>query len=488
MSLAPVGADLYRREFVHMHRSGIGSRNSPCVSVRVRSILLRIGPILALLLQLGSVLFGAQRKLDTTTFVVIGEGLAAGFSNFSLSEEVQKGSFPALMARQMGTILPQPILQAPGVGNALGFGILPGSVPRALQTTLRTQSPPTLFVFNLSVPGFTASDALTRRPVPPLIQASDSKQTLTNLILGYPSLILKTDLPRWTQLEYALEMRPTLALVELGFYEVLEAAVTSDLRKLPDPADFGMDLERIVSKLREAHSQVVVLTVPDPISTAYFATLDEAESFLKVPPGTLAALYGLPAESLLTVPGLVEVGQQLISREIEPLPDRSFLPGSVAAALSVAVNAMNQEIRSVAGRHQAEIYDLHAFYEEIKEEGRSVSDRTVTGAYMGGFYLLNGYFPGRTGHGLIANELLDLLNREYGTGFPPVDLYAILSTDPTADFQTGNRRAYSIEDLAGFAPRAAIARLRAASTGGAASDGNLNRPRRSGAQKGVRPR
>ncbi len=472
-----------------MRQAGMGLRDTAGVSSSRRNRVSRSSLMLALLLQLGPVLFGETRpSLDTTTFIVMGDGLAAGFSNFSLSEEVQTGSFPALMARQMGTICPQPVFQAPGLGNAPGFGSLPTGVPRALQTTLRTQSPPTLFVFNLSVPGFTAGDALTRRPLPPLIQPSDTKQTLTNLILGYPSLILKADLPRWTQLEYALEMRPTLTLVELGFDGVLKAAVTADLRKLPDPAEFGSDLERIVSDLRGTHSRILVLTVPDPVSTAYFETQADAEAFLKVPPGTLAALYGLPTDSLLTLPGLVAVGRQLISREVETLPDRSFLPGPVATEISAYVDAMNHQIRALAERHQTVVYDLHDFFQEMEKTGRIISERNLTGAYMGGFYLLNGYFPGLTGHGLIANELLDLLNREFGTRFAPVDLDAVLANDPTADFQAGNRRAYSIEDLMEFAPRAAIARLRAAAQGDGNATGRRNTSRRPVARTGGRPR
>ena len=57
-------------------------------------------------LPLVQALDAAPRKLDTTTLVVMGEGLAAGFSNFSLSEEVQTGAFPSLLAKQTGTILP----------------------------------------------------------------------------------------------------------------------------------------------------------------------------------------------------------------------------------------------------------------------------------------------------------------------------------------------------------------------------------------------
>ena len=47
------------------------------------------------------------QTLDTTTFVVMGEGLAAGMANFGLSSVMQNQDFAALMAAQMGTGMEQ---------------------------------------------------------------------------------------------------------------------------------------------------------------------------------------------------------------------------------------------------------------------------------------------------------------------------------------------------------------------------------------------
>jgi len=103
-------------------------------------------------------------KLDTTSFIVVGEGLAAGMADFSLREVYQKNSFPAVMARQMGTAFPQPLVEAPGIGNVPGFPQIPVAVPEAWQTTARSVFPPTLIVSNLAVPGHRLSDALNMRP------------------------------------------------------------------------------------------------------------------------------------------------------------------------------------------------------------------------------------------------------------------------------------------------------------------------------------
>src|SRR5881394_2228970 len=60
-------------------------------------------------------------SLDTTSFVVMGEGLAAGMANYGLSSVVQQYSFPAQMAAQMKTGFEQPLIQPPGIGDVIGY-------------------------------------------------------------------------------------------------------------------------------------------------------------------------------------------------------------------------------------------------------------------------------------------------------------------------------------------------------------------------------
>ena len=81
------------------------------------------------------------------------------------------------------------------------------------------------------------------------------------------------------------------------------------------------------------------------------------------------------------------------------------------------------------------VYDLHAFFRRVAQEGIAVGSRRLTAEFLGGFYGLNGYYPGATGHALIANELLRLLNNAYGANFPPIDVDAVSLNDPVADYR-----------------------------------------------------
>src|SRR5882724_8112580 len=119
-----------------------------------RQVLIFLAGLMAL--PLGA----QQKKFDPTNFIAVGEGLAAGMADFSLKDVYQLKSFPAQMAVQMNTSFPQALFQASGIGNAPGFPDMPVRVPGPGQNSVRTDFPPQLFVFNLSIPGYRIEDTL----------------------------------------------------------------------------------------------------------------------------------------------------------------------------------------------------------------------------------------------------------------------------------------------------------------------------------------
>jgi hypothetical protein len=261
-------------------------------------------------------------KLDCSTFLVLGEGLASGMTNFSLIEADQVDSFPAQMAAQMKVRFVQPLIQAPGLGDAPGFPRLPVRLPVDHQTTVLKQFPPAEPNANVSIPCLTLSDALTRRPTPPVIRADDALQTAVNLFLGMNGSMTDAERVRPTPLDYVLAQKPTLAVIELGFVEALEAAIAGRPELMPDAGAFRSHYSQIVEALRAARCNVVVMTIPDPGDTAHFSPLDAAARVLKVPAPMIAAAYGLQPGDRIAVDGLTEMGYQLICKNLKPLPDR----------------------------------------------------------------------------------------------------------------------------------------------------------------------
>ena len=377
--------------------------------------------------------FAQQNKLDVTTFVALGEGLAAGMADFSLKDIYQQQSFPALIAKQIKTDFPQPLIELPGIGSVPGFPPTEVTIPAKGQFTVREGFPPGLFVFNLSVPGLKLADSIGRRPVRPLIQKSDVQQTVINMILGYPALVLQQGTALWSQLEYAQQMKPTLALIELGYYDVLDAAVKGDPSLLPDVATFQTNYTQVVTSLTNSFTNVIVTTIPNPFDTAYFTTLPGATRLVGASAATIAQQSNLQSTDLLTLPGLFQVGSQtFVPSTPTSVPPGSVVSSAVAAQVTARVAALNSAISTVAQQKGALLYDLNALFARARTQGLTVGTRTLTADFQGGLYSLDGYYPGTVVHAVIANDILALLNKTFNTSFQPVDVTALLNSDPAA--------------------------------------------------------
>jgi hypothetical protein len=395
------------------------------------------------------------QTLDTTTLVVMGEGLAAGMANFGLSSVIQNQDFVALIAAQMGTGMEQPLMQPPGIGDVVGYPgqevqvqkYPQGSVRQFYLPTDPTKAPiatPPLFVNNMSVPGLTLNDSVTLLPVAPVVQRANMKQTVFNMILGFPQLIL--DVPLWTQFQYAQELFPTVALIELGYYEALTAAVAGDPTLLPNPAAFGTTYKSVIAGLRGLQAQVIVTTIPNPLDTGYFDSTAAAAAIVQATPSVLTVGYNLGPQDYVTRNGLQAIANQIATLEIGPneilpapggylpLPAGSTLTAATAAALTAGINALNAQIVSAAQANGAVVYDLNAFLHKIKVSGASEGTATVTGDYLGGFYSLDGIYPGATGHALIANDILTFLNQTYHRSFALVNVPSVAATDPALQY------------------------------------------------------
>lgn len=374
--------------------------------------------------------------------------------DFALSADTQRDSFPAQMARQMQTSCTQPLIQPPGLGNPPGFASLPVIVPAAWQTSVLEELPPKP-IANLSVPGLRLAEAAKLRPVEPLVHRRDAKQTLVNLCWGLPALLRGEREALLTQVEYAAAQRPTFALVALGYCELLEAALAGAPGALPDFGSFCADYAALLTGLKAAGAQLLVLTIPDPLDTACFSALDPAAQILKVEPDFLREAYGLHAGELLTVTGLNEIGFQLFGRTRQPLPAQATLSAEVGKQISSRVGELNVAIDAIAQEHGALCYDLHALFQRVRREGINLGARRLTAGYLGGFYSLNGCYPGATGQAIIANELLHFLNRAYGADFPQIDLQAVLAADPVAAYRPAPGPCWPTSQLAALAQAAA---------------------------------
>jgi len=389
----------------------------------------------------GSLAAQVKPGLDTTTWVVMGEGLAAGMGNFGLSSPLQNFSFPAQAAAQMHTGMSQPLFEPPGIGNFIGtptqevrLHTYPqGSVRQFYSVPDSQVTSPPVFLTNLSVPQLTLTDSLSLRPAPPIAQR-DMKQTTVNLILGFPQLFLDR-VPLWTQFEYAQAMNPTMVLIELGYYEALDAAVNLDPARLPDPSVFGAQYATLVAGMATNHAQVIVATIPNPLDTAYFSSPATAASIVGANPSVIISDWQITAQDYVARAALSVISFQLLSASVAPLPAGSVLTASTAQDLTARINALNAQIVNVARAQRAVVWDLAGFLHQVKVGGVAAGSLTLTADYLGGFYTLDAVYPGPTGNALIANNLLSFLNATYGKGLPLIDTAKVAALDPVVLYQ-----------------------------------------------------
>ena len=370
-----------------------------------------------------------QPTLNPTNFIVLGEGLAAGMADFSLKDVYQDKSFPNQMATQMNVAFPQPEFQGSGVGNVPGFPALPVRYPGPGQTTVRADFPPQLFIFNLSIPGLRLADSLGRPPSPPLVQEQDMLQTVINLTLGYPALILKNQ-PLWNQLQYAQQMNPTLALIELGYYEALDAATSGDITRLPAPSAFASNYAAILKGLSGSGTVLVATTIPNPFDTGYFTPISGLSRLVPADTATIVSTYGLQPGDVVTINGVNAIANQMRWNETPHLPPGSVIGSTVQTQITSAVTALNSSITSAAQASGALVEDLNALFHTVRTSGLIAGSYVLTADHLGGFYSLDGFYPGWTGNAFIANDILNLFNQKYGMGYPTIGLAGIVQNDP----------------------------------------------------------
>ena len=359
-----------------------------------------------------------SKPLNPKVFVAIGDGLAAGAGDFGLCEDLQAWSFPAQVANRLGAPFAQPLVEAPGIGPTIGFPDLPVRLPQPMQTTVLKAFPPAGPYANVSIPGLKLVDALTRRPTAPLIHRSDALQTAINLILGVPGLTGGNQ-PLPTQLEYAASLRPTLAVIALGYFDVLDAAFRGDPAWVPDEVSFRLNCDNLLMPFGRMQTSVVLCTIPDPADTAVFTPVREAARVVKADAAVLGQLFGLAPDNRLTPVGLFETGCRLIARTPGPLPDGCVVAAAAAARISERVASLNAQIRAGAQEHDAVLFDLAGLFAGMKRDGVTVGSRRLTADYLGGLFSLNGAYVGAVGHGVIANGLLDTLNAAAGSSYAP---------------------------------------------------------------------
>lgn len=358
---------------------------------------------------------------DLRRLVVIGDSLAAGYQNASLSGRQQTKGFASRLARRAGVALPVPLIDAPGIPNALvlvSAGPPPVILPARGLSTGRSDS--SLQAWNLAVPGARVADALDDRPDLPI-------DSMTDLVLGFPGLLQGVSR---SQLEWAEAIHPTTTIVWIGSNDVLRAALDGDPSLATPPEAFDASYRELAERLAATGSTLVFANIPDVTAVPFLIGAGEIADRLSVPVEALGPLLGIGPGDFVTPRAAKPILEIFTGQRRGPLPGDVVLDADEVATLRARTAAFNAVIAREARDTGAALVDVAALIARIDADGVRIGRRRITTRFLGGFFSLDGVHPCATGHAILTNEFIRAIDERFGNTIPPASLESVAANDP----------------------------------------------------------
>ncbi len=338
--------------------------------------------IVLFLLFLPSVVFA---KVDLSQFIVIGDSIAAGYQNGTITPSSQQNSFPALIAKQA----------------QLNF-ILP---------SLSSPPPPT--PDNLAVPGERVCDTLSYASV-----QSNPFAVLHNVMLGSGT----------TQIGLAESSNPTTLLVEIGANDVLlHAIVKQNIIESEIASITGLTLEQVQIGLAQGNPTLIAIaTAISAIPALNEIFLTSTAEFTGCYTELMNRINNMPSEPTTLVLNIPDV---MSSPYVKLMIAEGILNSNDVSIMQSRITEFNQVIASTSQSIGAELIDAYAITKDIAESGYVVGGQRLNTNFYCGVFSLDGVHPTNTIDALIANEVIHALN-QLGAGISPLSVVKIAKVDP----------------------------------------------------------
>lgn len=377
-------------------------------------------------------------QVDFTNYVALGDSMTAGFASASMMDWYQDRSYPAVLAQQAGAaVFEQPYISEPGIGpifELVSLAPVPVILPVSLLPGLPTNATYPGIYNNLGIPTATLYDMI--------FQTGD----INNLLQGnfdtvFFDIVLRNGIN--TALEQAIGLQPTFMTVWIGSNDALGAVMAGtpiDGVTMTPVESFTLLYNNAIGALATTTSaDIVLINVPYPTAIPFVTSLDPYvdipglgrwylmadtgqltdDDFLTLGAGALIALgYGLPLGP--------------------PLPDNLNIftgePGVVLRAAEVEminaqIDGFNAAIDQTASTFGFPVFDANALLAGISsgEFVPTYGGATLSNDFLlGGIFSYDGIHPQRIGYALVADELIQFINAEYGDSIPRVNMAEVL--------------------------------------------------------------
>jgi hypothetical protein len=372
--------------------------------------------------------------------VALGNSITAGVQSGGINSTTQSQSYAVLLAQKMGTSFSVPYLQMPGCPPPIDDILTGHRIGGTTSETcaLRADRDGQAIINNVAVPNAISSD-----PADPLGRGANN--ALSTLILGGR-----------TQVQRALEARPTFASVWIGNNDVLTAAVAGILTPVKDVSPGVTDVDTFTQNYTDMMLQLLppgsaeserfapgspssgvlvgvvnVTTIPLFMPAAAFLNPQvkaAAEAFVGKPL-TVDASCTPTTQSLIDFRLLPEIkaGTQPDTIACAPIGDPPSLLGNIfvldageIATITQTVAGYNAAIKAVADGLGWAYADPNPELAQLRQSGAVplVPDLTNPVAPFGLSFSLDGVHPSAAGQALLADLIATAINAKYGTSLP----------------------------------------------------------------------
>jgi len=380
----------------------------------------------------------AMAQVDLSNYVALGDSMTAGFASASMMNWYQDRSYPAVLAQQAGgSDFEQPYISEPGIGpifELVSLAPAPVIQPVGLVPGLPTNAEYPGIYNNLGIPTATLYDMI--------FQTGD----INNLIQGnfdtvFFDIVLRNGIN--TALEQAIGMQPSFMTVWIGSNDVLPAVLagTPIDGVTMTPVEFfgGLYGNAVGALATNTTADIVLINVPYPTAIPFTETLDPYVDIPDLGRWYLMADTGpLTDDDFVTLGGgaLIAMGYGLPGGP--PLPDNmNLFTGEAGVVLRAAevdlinaqVDGYNAAIEATASAFGYPVFDVNAFFADIASGAYvpTYGGTTLSTQFLlGGIFSYDGIHPQHIGYALMADELIQFINAEYGSEIPRVDMAEVL--------------------------------------------------------------
>ena len=365
------------------------------------------------------------------SYVALGNSITAGYQSGGINDSTQRQSYARLLATSMNTQYHFASLAYPGCNPPIANGLTGARLGGFPDTLCAARNPASVndVLNNVAVPG--------ARVLDPTSLTTVASNGLTTLILGGK-----------TQVQKALEAKPTFASIWIGNNDVLNAGLSGIIVQgtpyspgiVSTQAQFQAAYDLMIKQLTDSApglkgvliGVVQVSGVPSLTLGSIIAGSPALQGAINAGTGKTvvinpnctgsAALVNLPQIILAIKAGTHPATIACVANSIPNtvVGDLFVLDPTEQATLSAAITAYNTYIQGVATAKGFAYYDPNPLFAAQRAAGAipAAPNFASSTATFGPLFSLDAVHPSAAGQLLIANDLITVINAKYGTSLP----------------------------------------------------------------------